>query len=561
MKTSIQKKTARARTSKQKKIPLLHRLRSRGFVKPAVFVVVFVLIGGATLGWISAATTTYGFWDGSVTPKLITEDNTEGLELGMKFRPMVAGYITGVRFYKSAQNTGTHTGSLWNANGRLLATVTFKNETKSGWQQAVFDTPVSVGANMVYVISYHAPKGHFSVDRNYFNRGEVRRNSLVAVRASKGSANGVFKFSSQTSYPTSNGDGANYWVDVLFNTKLVKAPVAPAAPSNLVATPATGEVSLSWRASASAYPISGYEVYRNGAKIASTAHTNYKDANVKADTTYQYQVRAFDTKNAMSALTAQVSVKVPAVSVPTPRSAENLFNPSKKEIAMQLVSSAENSSLNWKAQYGYIEDIKDGRGYTAGIIGFCSGCGDMAQLVAAYNVLHPGNALSKYYSALVSLGSAESASHAALDPNFMKDWKAAAADPLFQKAQDNERDRVYFNPSVSQAIADGLNALGQFAYYDAMVMHGPGSDPVSFGGIRAAALKKAKTPAQGGDEVAYINAFLDARKAAMLTEEAHKDTDRVDTAQRVFLTAGNLSLDAPLKWTMYGDSYMIAKNP
>ncbi len=29
-----------------------------------------------------------------------------------------------------------------------------------------------------------------------------------------------------------------------------------------------------------------------------------------------------------------------------------LRDPAKKDIAMQLVSSAENSSLDWKAQYG-----------------------------------------------------------------------------------------------------------------------------------------------------------------------------------------------------------------
>ncbi|MFC9019220.1 chitosanase, partial [Streptomyces albidoflavus] len=56
----------------------------------------------------------------------------------------------------------------------------------------------------------------------------------------------------------------------------------------------------------------------------------------------------------------------------------------KKEIAMRLVSSAENSSLDWRAQYRYIEDIGDGRGYTAGIIGFCSGTGDMLALVERY---------------------------------------------------------------------------------------------------------------------------------------------------------------------------------
>ena len=35
------------------------------------------------------------------------------VELGVKFRSDVAGYITGIRFYKGAGNTGTHVGHLW----------------------------------------------------------------------------------------------------------------------------------------------------------------------------------------------------------------------------------------------------------------------------------------------------------------------------------------------------------------------------------------------------------------------------------------------------------------
>ena len=233
----------------------------------------------------------------------------------------------------------------------------------------------------------------------------------------------------------------------------------------------------------------------------------------------------------------------------------NLTDPHKKEIAMELVSSAENSSLNWKAQYSYIEDIGDGRGYTAGIIGFCSGTGDMLELVQAYTATKPNNVLAKYLPALKKDNG--SASHSGLGSAFVNDWKTAAKDSVFQTAQNNERDRVYFNPSVSQAKSDGLHALGQFIYYDAIVMHGPGSDPTSFGGIRAAALKKAKTPAQGGNETTYLNAFLDARKAAMLKEAAHDDTSRVDTEQRVFLRAGNLNLNPPLTWKTYGDSYTI----
>jgi chitosanase len=234
----------------------------------------------------------------------------------------------------------------------------------------------------------------------------------------------------------------------------------------------------------------------------------------------------------------------------------DLASPKLKETAMELVSSAENSSLDWKAQYAYLEDIHDDRGYTGGIIGFCSGTGDMLQLVQHYGELHPGNPLAKYLPALTAVNG--SPSHKGLDPGFAADWRTAAKDPAFQRAQDDERDRAYFDPAVDQAKTDGLNALGQFIYYDAMVMHGQGDDPQSFGGIRVAALRKARTPAQGGDESAYLNAFLDARKAAMKADPSHQETSRVDTEQRAFLKAGNLALAGPLSWTVHGDQFKIA---
>ncbi|WP_037679908.1 chitosanase [Streptomyces griseus] len=235
--------------------------------------------------------------------------------------------------------------------------------------------------------------------------------------------------------------------------------------------------------------------------------------------------------------------------------AVGLDDPAMKEIAMKLVSSAENSSLDWKAQYKYIEDIGDGRGYTAGIIGFCSGTGDMLDLVELYAERKPGNVLARYLPALRRVNGTDS--HDGLDPSFPGDWRTAARDTVFERAQNDERDRVYFNPSVKQGKTDGLRVLGQFAYYDAIVMHGDGTDPTSFRNIRKRALRTAKPPARGGDEVAYLNAFLDARVWAMKQEEAHSDTSRVDTAQRVFLRKGNLDLTPPLDWKVYGDSYHI----
>ncbi len=268
---------------------------------------------------------------------------------------------------------------------------------------------------------------------------------------------------------------------------------------------------------------------------------------------------------AIGALLGSALIAVPvaahATTAPAPTAqapvaaAVGLDDPAKKEIAMKIVSSAENSSLDWKAQYKYIEDIDDGRGYTAGIIGFCSGTGDMLDLVEYYTQIKPGNVLAKYLPALRKVDGSDS--HAGLDPNFTKDWAKAAQDADFRKAQDHERDRVYFDPAVNQGKADGVGVLGQFIYYDAIVMHGDGGDSTSFRNIRKRALSKAKPPSQGGNQTTYLNAFLDARVWAMKQEEAHSDTSRVDTAQRVFLKKGNLNLDTPLDWKVYGDSFHI----
>ena len=47
------------------------------------------------------------------------------VELGVRFTSAISGAVLGIRFYKAAANTGTHTGTLWSASGSQLATGTF----------------------------------------------------------------------------------------------------------------------------------------------------------------------------------------------------------------------------------------------------------------------------------------------------------------------------------------------------------------------------------------------------------------------------------------------------
>jgi chitosanase len=229
--------------------------------------------------------------------------------------------------------------------------------------------------------------------------------------------------------------------------------------------------------------------------------------------------------------------------------------PREKQIAMELVSSAENSTLHWRQEYGYIQDIHDGRGYTAGLIGFCSGTGDMLALVRAYARTEPSDPLARFVTALDRVNG--TASHRGLGRPFVRAWQRAAHDPVFRRLQMQELDQMYFDPAVRRAKADGLGTLGQFIYYDAIVMHGPGPGPHSFGGLRARARQLAHTPADGGSEIHYLNVFLDVRRAEMKRERGHSDTSRIDDEQRLFLRQHKLALRPPLVWHTYGDRYEI----
>jgi hypothetical protein len=141
--------------------------------------------------------------------------DTRAVELGVKFTSDVAGYITGIRFYKGSANIGTHVGNLWTSTGVQLAGVTFTNETASGWQQVNFATPVAIAANTTYVVSYHTNVGGFSYTLNYFGSG-FDNAPLHAPSSGSSGGDGVYLYGSGSAFPTQTYNSANYWVDVVF---------------------------------------------------------------------------------------------------------------------------------------------------------------------------------------------------------------------------------------------------------------------------------------------------------------------------------------------------------
>lgn len=319
-KKTVTAKRATTKKSKKTSSSWLSRVSANRFARPALFALAFMVVGVSALLWASAATTTESLWSNSTVPKVITWSDSSNIELGLKFKSDVAGYVTGIRFYKGPQNTGTHTGSLWDSSGKLLGGVSFANETKSGWQTANFTTPVSIAANATYVVSYHAPKGHYSLGPDYFKNGAYTSGHLTALGFSASNPNGVFAKSTGPTFPTQNGDGDNYYVDVLFSAKLINPQPAPAAPTGVTASPSNdnSQVAIAWQPSISQNPISQYTVYRNGNKLASVGTaTNYTDTSVSAGGTYSYQVQATDNTGVNSVLSAPVTITIASTTPPT----------------------------------------------------------------------------------------------------------------------------------------------------------------------------------------------------------------------------------------------------
>src|SRR5262249_17902578 len=123
-----------------------------------------------------------------------------------------------------------------------------------------------------------------------------------------------------------------------------------------------------------------------------------------------------------------------------------------------------------------------------------------------------------------------------------------------RRAQDDLQDELYYQPSAKHSDSLGLRtALARTAIYDALLMHGGGDDPDGL----LALLERTRqevggSPATGGDEAAWLSAFLRVRRpdlAPASTPETRavwaKSVGRIDVF-RTLADQGNWDLHGPI---------------
>lgn len=240
------------------------------------------------------------------------------------------------------------------------------------------------------------------------------------------------------------------------------------------------------------------------------------------------------------------------------------LTPLQKHKAEMLTSIWENSTT--VLQYPYCENIHDGRGYTSGRAGFCSGTGDAIQVVDCFDKAFgtTNNPMAKYMPALTQINNAfnstgqDQGSTAPLDAvgNYCSDWAKttndAATSAPFKACQDHIVDLLYYKPALAQAKTWGLvTALTKAELYDAEINHG--DDGV------AALVKQANTdvgnsaqkppaaPLSLADESAWLHAFLMRRLKLLKSDSTWAQSeDRVVTYETLRLQ-NNFDLSAKIE--------------
>jgi chitosanase len=228
----------------------------------------------------------------------------------------------------------------------------------------------------------------------------------------------------------------------------------------------------------------------------------------------------------------------------------------RKHRAAQITSTFENSTL--ELQYDYVENIGDRRGITAGRAGFTSATGDLLLVVRRYTEAKPGNVIAPYLPSLEAVSGTDSEMGLG---GFTDAWAEAAEDPDFRSLQDQLVDELYFVPAMAMAADLGVETpLGQLIMWDTMIQHGAGGDNGTWAIIE-------ETQEQVGpidqSESAWLDAFLDTRLRHLLhmyrdtTENADASSESRVNALRSLLQEGNLALEPPLTWEVYGDRFQL----
>jgi len=206
---------------------------------------------------------------------------------------------------------------------------------------------------------------------------------------------------------------------------------------------------------------------------------------------------------------------------------------------MSLVAIAENGTTKWPQHYNYVEDIKDGRGVTCSLVGFCSGTGDLLWVFRDLKKHSPMHPLVKYIPVLEKVNGSDST----VGLEKLSADICAHGDEAWRRSVWNGILHHYWRPAMTFAETQGLKfAISKGFLYDLALNHG--TDCMS----KFAKRVKVPSPAKGGDERAWLRELIDVRQHNIVNEDRSTNSGQPDRCimWRKILDAGNVDLKRSL---------------
>lgn len=199
--------------------------------------------------------------------------------------------------------------------------------------------------------------------------------------------------------------------------------------------------------------------------------------------------------------------------------------------------------------YAYIENLDDGRGFTATQYGLVSNELEFGQVIALHARHVPNSELVAFLPYLPPLGSGTDMVHLSGLPNVWR--REARAYPSLIEACEIVADELYYKPAVQAATEMGLtSAVAQAIFYDTILQHGGGDDPDSFGAILQRTIAMTGRPASDQQEI-FLRAFLNIRRLTLrdpvnidTTEVWRRSVHRINALETLLTT--NPALSSPI---------------
>jgi hypothetical protein len=232
---------------------------------------------------------------------------------------------------------------------------------------------------------------------------------------------------------------------------------------------------------------------------------------------------------------------------PNPSPAPQPDEEHPSDIMLKLVSIAENSSTDWKAQINYIENINDGRGYTISIVGFCTGTGDFIQVLQEIQKIDSKHPLVKFIPLVQKVDGSSSVKGLEGLPTAMK--AIGINDPVFNEAMWRIIKKLYWGPALEYCKKHNLTSnLAKYIAYDTYLNFGQWDYNKKYN----------LDSISNSDETTFLTKFLEYKQKTIEGDSSlgDKKNNRVDM-QKKLLNDKNFKLSLPINVSCYGDTFTI----